>query len=72
MVIRDLSTVRADSLARLWVTLRLKQANQSARAAFTLAWLPDIRPENPPHNWFTEGFGTADLKDAKALELNGL
>jgi len=25
------------------------------------------------HNWFTEGFDTADLKDAKALvdELNG-
>jgi hypothetical protein len=28
---------------------------------------------NPIHGWFTEGFDTADLKDAKALldELSG-
>jgi len=35
-------------------------------AATNGAMLPDI------YNWFTEGFDTADLKDAKALldELN--
>ena len=48
----------ATSLARLWQS----QGNQ-AEAHSLLA---------PVYNWFTEGFDTADLKDAKALldELN--
>ena len=43
----------ATSLARL-----LRDANRRDEARATLA---DI------YNWFTEGFDTADLKDAKAL-----
>jgi hypothetical protein len=47
------------SLARL-----LTKQNRHAEACTMLA---DI------YNWFTDGFDTADLKDAKALlnELNG-
>ncbi len=26
-----------------------------------------LRPPRPIHDWFTEGFDTSDLKDAKAL-----
>ena len=43
----------ATSLARLW-----QQQGQQEEARALLA---------PVHNWFTEGFDTADLKDAKAL-----
>ena len=48
----------ATSLARLW-----KQQGKTQEAHALLA---------PVYNWFTEGFDTADLKDAKALleELN--
>ena len=41
------------SLARLW-----QSQGKSAEARDLLA---------PVYNWFTEGFDTADLKDAKAL-----
>ena len=41
------------SLARLW-----KQQGKKAEAYDLLA---------PVYHWFTEGFDTADLKDAKAL-----
>ncbi len=41
------------SLARLW-----KHQNKSNEAHDLLA---------PIYNWFTEGFDTADLKEAKAL-----
>ena len=41
------------SLARL-----LRQQGQTPEAREVLA---------PVYNWFTEGFDTADLKDAKAL-----
>ena len=43
----------ATSLARLW-----QQQGKTAEARDLLA---------PVYNWFTEGFDTADLKDAKAL-----
>jgi len=43
----------ATSLARLW-----QQQAKPAEARLLLA---------PVYNWFTEGFDTADLKDAKAL-----
>ena len=43
----------ATSLARLW-----QQQGKQAQARDLLA---------PVYNWFTEGFDTADLKDAKAL-----
>ena len=43
----------AISLARLWA-----RAGQRAQARDLLA---------PVYGWFTEGFDTADLKDAKAL-----
>ena len=43
----------ATSLARLW-----QQQGKNAEARDLLA---------PVYNWFTEGFDTADLKDAKAL-----
>ena len=43
----------ATSLARLW-----QQQGKTAEARELLA---------PVYNWFTEGFDTADLKDAKAL-----
>ena len=43
----------ATSLARLWV-----EQGKRAQAHDLLA---------PVYNWFTEGFDTADLKDAKAL-----
>ena len=43
----------ATSLARLW-----QQQGKTAEAHDLLA---------PVYNWFTEGFATADLKDAKAL-----
>jgi len=43
----------ATSLARLW-----QQQGKQAEARELLA---------PVYNWFTEGFDTADLKDAKAL-----
>ena len=47
------------SLARL-----LRDTNRRDEASAMLASI---------YNWFTEGFDTADLKDAKALlaELNG-
>ena len=45
------------SLARLW-----QQQSKKAEARELLA---------PVYNWFTEGFDTQDLKDAKAL-LEGL
>jgi predicted ATPase len=41
------------SLARLW-----QQQGKTTEARDLLA---------PVYNWFTEGFDTADLKDAKAL-----
>jgi predicted ATPase len=43
----------ATSMARLW-----QQQGRTAEARALLA---------PVYNWFTEGFDTADLKDAKAL-----
>ncbi len=43
----------AMSLTRLW-----QQQGKHAEARELLA---------PVYNWFTEGFDTADLKDAKAL-----
>jgi len=43
----------ATSLTRLW-----QQQGKKAEACELLA---------PVYNWFTEGFDTADLKDAKAL-----
>ncbi len=43
----------ATSLARLW-----GEQGQSAEARDLLA---------PVYGWFTEGFNTADLKEAKAL-----
>ena len=43
----------ATSLARLWRDQR--QARRGARSS------------RPIYDWFTEGFDTADLKDAKAL-----
>ncbi len=43
----------ATSLARLWQRQRRKE---EARAGL-----------DPVYAWFTEGFDTADLKDAKAL-----
>ena len=43
----------ATSLARLW-----QQQGKTTEARELLA---------PVYEWFTEGFGTADLKDAKAL-----
>ena len=43
----------ATSLARLW-----QQQGKKEEARDLLA---------PVYNWFTEGFDTADLKDAKAL-----
>ncbi len=49
----------ATSLARLW------QSQDKRQDAYDLL--------APVYNWFTEGFDTADLKDAKALldELSG-
>ena len=43
----------ATSLARLWQSLGRRGAARDLLA--------------PVHGWFTEGFDTADLKDAKAL-----
>ena len=43
----------ATSLARLW-----QQQDKTTEAHNLLA---------PVYNWFTEGFDTADLKDAKSL-----
>ena len=50
---RCLELRAATSLARLWV-----DSGRRAEARDLLA---------PVYNWFTEGFDTADLKDAKAL-----
>ncbi len=49
----------ATSLARLWQSQDKRQDATDLLA--------------PVYNWFTEGFDTADLKDAKALldELSG-
>ena len=60
------------SLTRFARCLRIKQSDQSRQETRTgqrdeaRAMLAEI------YNWFTEGFDTADLKDAKALreELN--
>ncbi len=50
---RSLELRAATSLARLW-----QSQNKAGEARDLLA---------PIYGWFTEGFGTADLKDAKAL-----
>ena len=50
---RSLELRAAGDLARLWA-----ERGERARAAELLA---------PVYGWFTEGFDTADLKDAKAL-----
>ncbi len=50
---KSLELRAATSLARLW-----QQQGKKAEARELLA---------PVYNWFTEGFDTADLKDAKAL-----
>ena len=50
---KSLELRAATSLARLW-----QQQGKVAEARDLLA---------PVYNWFTEGFDTADLKDAKAL-----
>ena len=49
----SLELLAVDSLARLW-----QQQGKTAEARELLA---------PVYDWFTEGFDTADLKDAKAL-----
>ena len=54
---RSLELRAACDLARLWA-----ECGDRARAAELLA---------PVYGWFTEGFDTADLKEAKAL-LDGL
>jgi predicted ATPase len=54
---RSLELRAACDLARLWA-----ERGERARAADLLASV---------YGWFTEGFDTADLKDAKAL-LDGL
>jgi predicted ATPase len=46
-------TARRTSLARLWT-----EQGQRSKARDLLA---------PVYDWFTEGFDTPDLKDAKAL-----
>ena len=50
---RSLELRAATSLARLW-----QSQDKAGEARDLLA---------PIYDWFTEGFGTADLKDAKAL-----
>jgi predicted ATPase len=50
---RSLELRTATSLARLWA-----EQDKRAQAHDLLA---------PVHGWFTEGFDTADLKDAKAV-----
>jgi predicted ATPase len=50
---RSLELRAATSLARLWA-----EQDKSAQAHDLLA---------PVYGWFTEGFDTADLKDAKAV-----
>ena len=50
---KSLELRAAMSLARLW-----QSQGKTSQARNLLA---------PVYNWFTEGFGTADLKDAKAL-----
>jgi predicted ATPase len=50
---KSLELRAATSLARLW-----QQQGKQSEACELLA---------PVYNWFTEGFDTADLKDAKAL-----
>jgi predicted ATPase len=50
---RSLELRAATSLARLW-----RDQGRRAQARELLA---------PVYGWFTEGFDTADLKDAKAL-----
>ena len=50
---KSLELRTATSLARLW-----QQQGKKAEARELLT---------PIYNWFTEGFDTADLKDAKAL-----
>ena len=50
---RSLELRAATSLARLWQAQGKRQEAQDLLA--------------PVHDWFTEGFDTADLKDAKAL-----
>ncbi len=50
---KSLELRAATSLARLW-----QQQGKKEEARELLA---------PVYNWFTEGFDTADLKDAKAL-----
>ena len=57
--VKSLELRAATSLARLW------QSQGKCQAAYDLL--------APVYEWFTEGFGTADLKDAKGLldELEG-
>ncbi len=50
---KSLELRAATSLAQLW---RGQDKNQEARGLLA-----------PVYNWFTEGFDTADLRDAKAL-----
>jgi len=50
---KSLELRTATSLARLW-----QSQSRTAEARDLLA---------PVYNWFTEGFDTQDLKDAKAL-----
>ena len=50
---KSLELRAATSLARLW-----QQQGKNAESHELLA---------PVYNWFTEGFDTADLKDARAL-----
>jgi len=50
---KSLELRAATSLARLWAEQRERRKAQDLLA--------------PIYGWFTEGFDTADLKDAKAL-----
>jgi tetratricopeptide (TPR) repeat protein len=64
----EIARRNSDKTAELWATTRLARLlDKQGRRDEARSMLADI------YNWFTEGFDTADLKDAKALldELNG-
>jgi class 3 adenylate cyclase/predicted ATPase len=83
LLLKQNNTAEAENCFRLAIEVARKQSAKSweLRATMSLARLlakQDRRDEARTmlaeiYNWFTEGFDTADLKDAKALldELNG-